>query len=210
MKRALCRGVLFAVLVLNAVAGHAHTLANTIVSVRMTHPDTVTITIAADADPLIAKLEALAGVAASEPPATAASRRARIGSLFPALRAHIDARAAGTLLKLELQDIAVDDTAQVEIHLTATNASGPSTFTWRSTFIFGAYQLATRSGSDAEIVEWLQGPQTSTAITLEPSRAEVGTSAPHAIGIRIGHSLAMAALVIFVIGRRRATRKRPA
>jgi hypothetical protein len=65
MNSALGRGVLVAVLVLGATAGHAHTLASTIVSVTMTHHNRVTITIAAEADPLIAKLEALAGVSAS-------------------------------------------------------------------------------------------------------------------------------------------------
>jgi hypothetical protein len=209
MNRALGRGVLFAVLVLGATAGHAHTLASTIVSVTMTHPNRVTITIAAEADPLIAKLEALAGVSGSGPLTTARERRARIESLFPALRAHIDARVAGTPL-------VVDDTAQTEIHLTARMPTGAPTFTWRSTFIFGAYRLSTRSGDGAGAIEWLQGPQTSTPIALEALRQEAdGTAEPDASALwqyrtRIGHSLAMAALVIFVISRRRASRKRPA
>ncbi len=95
MSHVLCRGVLFAALVLNAAAGRAHTLASTIVSVRMTDPDTVVITIAAEADPLIAKLEALAGAAAADPPATADHRRRRIESLFPTLLEHLDARVGG-------------------------------------------------------------------------------------------------------------------
>ena len=212
MNSALGRGVLFAVLVLGATAGHAHTLASTIVSVTMTHPDLVTITIAAEADPLIAKLEALAGVSASGPLTTARERRARIESLFPTLRAHIDARVAGTPLVLDLQDVAVDDTAQTEIHLTARMPTGAPPFTWRSTFIFGAYRLATRSSDAADAIEWLQGPQTSTPIALEAPRAEAdGTTEADSSALwqhrtRIGHGLAMASVVIFVIGRRRASR----
>src|SRR5687767_1153080 len=213
MNSVLGRGVLFAVLVLGATAGHAHTLASTMVSVTMTRPNLVSITIAAEADPLIAKLEALAGVSASDPPTTDRERRARIESLFPTLRAHIDARVAGTLLVLDLQDVAVDDTAQTEIHLTARMPTRAPTFTWRSTFIFGAYRLSSRSGDPADAIEWLQGPQTSTPIALEAPRAEdqgatkAGGFALWQYGTRIGHGLAMAALVIFVIGRRRASRR---
>ena len=214
MNSALGRGVLYAVLVLGATAGsgQAHTLASTIVSVTMTHPNRVTITIAAEADPLIAKLEALAGVSASGPLTTARERRARIESLLPTLRAHIDARVASTPLVLDLQDVAVDDTAQTEIHLIARMPTGAPTFTWRSTFIFGAYRLSTRSGDAADAIEWLQGPQTSTPIALERPRAEAdGTAAADASAFwqhrtRIGHGLAMTALVIFIIGRRRASR----
>jgi hypothetical protein len=167
----------------------------------MARPDTVTITIAAEADPLIAKLEALASMTASGPPTTADSRRARITSLFPTLRAHIDARAAGTPLTLALEDVAVDDTAQTEIHLTARLPAGARTFTWRNTFVFGAYQLVTKSGSAAEVVEWLQGAQTGRTMTLERVRAEGVASAPSLN--RIGHSLAMGALLVYVICRRR-------
>ena len=171
-------GVVLAVLLLNAAVGQAHTLASTIVSVAMTRPDTVTITIAAEADPLIAKLEALAGIAASEPPATRDGRRARIEWLFPTLREYIDARVAGTPLVVELQDVTVDDTAQTELRLTAKlpsgSAGGPhqdrGAFTWRCTFIFGAYQFA--SGDEVEDVQWLQGSQASTPIALQLSRCQ--------------------------------------
>ena len=201
MKGCLRCWVVLALLLLNVAAGHAHTLASTIVSVAMPRPETVIIRIAAEADPLIAKLEALAGLAASDPPTTTDHRRARLTALFPTLRAHIDARAAGTPLMLELEDVAVDDTAQTEIHLTARLPAGARTFTWRNTFIFGAYQLVTTSGSAPEAVEWLQGPQTSRSIALEHVRAEGVSSAPWLN--RIGHSLAMGALVVYVICRRR-------
>ena len=202
MNRALGRGVLVAVLVLGATAGHAHTLASTIVSVTMTHPNRVTMTIAAEADPLITKLEALAGVSASGPLTTARERRARIESLLPTLRAHIDARVAGTPLVLDLQDVAVDDTAQTEIHLIATMPVRWPSLTWRCTFIFGAYQIV--SGDAGEGVQWLQGPQTSAPISLVPPRAERPSSA---LGLtRIGHSLAMGAMVVYFIRRHRRQR----
>jgi hypothetical protein len=203
MNASSCRGVLCAVLVLRAATAHAHALASTIVSVTMTRPGTLEVTIAAEADPFIAKLEALAGIATSDPPTTREGRRSRIESLFPTLRSHIDGRVTGIPLVLELQDVAVDDTAQVEMHLTAKVGDGPQTFSWRSTFIFGAYQLATRSGGAAERVEWLQGPQTSAPITLEPIHATGGASVGGSTGLRIGHGLAMCVLVVYILRRRR-------
>jgi len=193
MNNARGGGVLFAFLVLSGAAVDAHTLAGTIVSVGTSRDNEVNITIAAEADPLIAKLEALAGVSASEPPTTARDRRDRIASMFSTLRAHIDARVAGSPLILDLHDVVVDETAQTEIHVTAKMPAGQSMFTWQCTFIFGAYQLSTRSGSDAEAIEWLQGPQTSTPIALRGSPPG---------GNRVAAGLAMAAFTVYIIGRR--------
>jgi hypothetical protein len=203
MNRVCVAWVSVAVVVLNAAAGYAHSLASTIVSAIVNRPGIVTVTIAAEADPLIAKLETLADVPPSNA-ATSAERRARLESLCPTLLAHIDARVTGTPLAFELQDVVVDDTAQVEMHFTARIPESSPLFTWRSTFIFGAYQLAITSGDAADVVQWLQGPQTSTPVALEPSRAEA-----HFSGVwltRIGHGLAMGALVVFVLLRRRTAR----
>jgi hypothetical protein len=204
MNRACVIAAVVAVAVLNAAVGYAHSLVSTIVSVIVDRPGIVMVTIAAEADPLIAKLETLAGVPPSNA-ATTAERRVRLESLFPTLRAHIDARIAGTPLAFELRDVAVDDTAQVEMHLTARMPGASPMFTWRSTFIFGAYQLAITSGHAAEFVQWLQGPQTSTPIALEPSHSEVRSSALWLT--RIGHGLAMGALVVFVLLRRRSAHR---
>jgi hypothetical protein len=207
MSKDLFCAVVLALALLTATAGQAHTLASTIVSAAMGRPGTVTIAIAAEADPLIAKLEALAGTPPSHFPPTAEGRRARIEALFTTLRAHIDARVAGTPLTLELQDVTVDDTAQTEVHLTARLQESPKggrrervdAFTWRCTFIFGAYQF---TGSHAGQVEWLQGPQTSAPVALEGARAEALSSARFT---RVGHSLALGALVVYVICRRRGS-----
>jgi hypothetical protein len=199
----LLRGIVLALVLLKAPAGHAHTLASTVVSAAMGEPGTVIITIAAEADPLIAKLEALAGIPASEPPATADGRRARLETLFPTLRAHIDARVTGAPLMLALHDVTVDDTAQTEVRVMARVPGSPEgharvdAFTWRCTFIFGAYQFTSTRGQ----IEWLQGPRTSAPVALDEARAEAPSSAPRFT--RIGYSLAMGALVVYVICRRR-------
>jgi hypothetical protein len=196
-----------AFLLLNAAAALGHTLAGTMISVAATPTGAVTVTIEAEADPLIAKLETLAGTVAPDPPKTSAERRARIESLFPTLRANIDARIERRPIVLELQDIAVDNTAQTEIRLTGQVPPGHPIFTWRSTFIFGAYRVTIRRGRTGEVIEWLQGSQTSTPITLEPPDAEADASALRLSSNRIGFSLAMAALVVYVLCRRRTAHR---
>jgi hypothetical protein len=200
MSRLLSAVFVIATLLLHVTRVNAHVLAGTIVSVALSRPDSVTVTIEAEADPLISKLEALGGVT-SNTPLTQDERRARLESLFPVLRAHIDGRLSGRPLDFTLRDVAVDDTAQVEVRLTASVPQGTQSFTWRSTFIFGAYQLKTTSGDEGEAVEWLQGPQTSTPIALTPSPDDVVAAGrlPH---IRIVHGLAMGALVVYVLTRR--------
>lgn len=186
-------GVVFAAVLGGAIPVHTHSLANTIVSVTMTPHLMVDVTIAAEADPLIAKLETLGGRSASEAPATSAERRARLESLVPTLRAHIDARVAGEPVSFELRAVDVDDTAQTSIHLTAPIPPGSATFTWGCTFIFGAYQLSTRSGNGVEAIEWLQGSQASKPVALQASPPGAN---------RIAAGVAMTALVVFIIGRR--------
>jgi hypothetical protein len=183
--------------------GHAHTLANTVVSVATTHPGIVDVTIDAEADPLIAKLEILAGVSPSGA-TTTAERRRRIESLEAALRAHIDMRAAATSLTLALRDVTVDATAQTVIRLTAGVPPGSATVTWRNTFIFGAYQLVIDNGGADDRAEWLQGPQTSTPIALTGRSGDSDSIAERVAQRRVSHGLAMGVLVVFMIFRRRA------
>ena len=196
-----------AFLLLSAVAALGHTLAGTIISVAATSTGTVTVTIEAEADPLIAKLEMLAGTGARAPPTTSAERRGRIESLFPTLRANIDARIERQPIVLELQDVAVDDTAQTAIRLIGTLPPGPPAFTWRSTFVVGAYRVTIRRGGTGEVIEWLRGAQRSTPITLELPDAEADASALRLADNRIGFSLAMAALVVYVLCRRRTAHR---
>jgi hypothetical protein len=196
-----------ALVLLNMAAVLGHTLAGTMISVAATSSDTVTITIEAKADPLIANLETLVGKDALDPPATNVQRRARIESLFPTLRANIDARIERQPIVLELQDVAMDDTAQTAIRLIGKLPSGHSIFTWRSTFIFGAYRVTIRRDGTDEAIEWLRGSQTSTPITLELPDAEAHASARRLASNRIVFSLALAALVVYVLFRRRTAHR---
>lgn len=202
--RTLQRAAIVLALLSFAASSHAHALATTTVSIVETRAGLIEVTIEAEADALIAKLEALAGIPGTIP-ATMAARREALESLIPTLQAHIDARVNGAPLDLTLRDITVDDTAQAAIHFTASASSESREFTWRSTFIFGAYQLTIKSGHDSDKVQWLQGPQTSAPITLVPAGglAEAEASALRVFGSRISNGLMMSALVVFVLVRRR-------
>jgi hydrogenase/urease accessory protein HupE len=161
-----------------AVRVAAHPLATTTVSLAPGDRGTVDIAIAAEADPLIAKLEALAlaGIADSSIEATREGRQARLIDLSQTLISHIDLRADGISMIPVLSAVSVDETGQAEIRLIATlpsstvrlkaDTTSATTLTWRSTFVFGSYPLAVRTMDGHEVVEWLQGPQASSPIAL--------------------------------------------
>ena len=195
-----------AVLLVNAATTHGHTLAGTIISVSVSRPEIVTITIAAEADPLITKLEALAGTSTSDSAMTSAARRARIVSLLPTLLANVEASIGRQRLALELQDVVVDDTAQTEIRLRGRMPPDATAFTWRSTFVVGAYRM-TIVGRAGEVIEWLQGSQTSTPVDLDSQPASNERLALQANITRIGHGLAMGALIVYFVRRRRAAQR---
>jgi len=195
-----------AVLLVNAATTHGHTLAGTIISVSVSRPEIVTITIAAEADPLITKLEALAGTSTADSVMTSAARRARIVSLLPTLLANVEASIGRQRLALELQDVVVDDTAQTEIRLRGRMPPDATAFTWRSTFVVGAYRM-TIVGRAGEVIEWLQGSQTSTPVDLDSQPASNERLALQANITRIGHGLAMGALIVYFVRRRRAAQR---
>lgn len=195
-----------AVLLVNAATTHGHTLAGTMISVSVSRPEIVTITIAAEADPLITKLEALAGTSTADSVMTSAARRARIVSLLPTLLANVEASIGRQRVALELQDVVVDDTAQTEIRLRGRMPPDATAFTWRSTFVVGAYRM-TIVGRAGEVIEWLQGSQTSTPVDLDSQPASNERLALQANITRVGHGLAMGALIVYFVRRRRAAQR---
>jgi hydrogenase/urease accessory protein HupE len=151
----------------------AHPLATTTVSIAVDHGPGLDVAIAADVDPLIAKLEALAGLPASSP-RTREDRAERLRALMATLFTHIDLRVDDARTMPVLRQITIDETAQAEIRLTAAMAPGAREVTWRSTFIFGSYPVAVRGSDGREAIEWLQGPQPSAPIALAAAATPVG------------------------------------
>ena len=171
-----------ATLLLSGSATRAHPLATTTVLLVATQDGQLNLTIAADADALIAKLETLAdkpvsaavGSPVSAARSTAAERRARLETLSSALVDGIEARINESPLVWRLRDVLVDDTAQTEMHFTATMPAGSRTLTWRSTLASGSYPVAVRSLEGQEVITWLQGRQASEPIRLDSARAPGG------------------------------------
>lgn len=161
-----------AVVMILAESATAHPLATATISIAATEAGIVTLTFTADADALVARLEALDEAPVS--PLGAEKRRARIQSLFPELAAHIDLRADEMPLALRLERILVDDKAQAELHLTAAVPSAARALTWRSSLVAGSYPIAMRSADGQEVIEWLHGSQASEPLALGAARAPSG------------------------------------
>jgi hydrogenase/urease accessory protein HupE len=171
---AVCRALaVVAAVVTFAAPVAAHPLATATVSIVASGTGTLNLTIAADADALIARLEALAGSPVSLT-RTSAERRARIESLSSTLVAHIELRSGESPLALRLQDVVIDETAQAEIRLTTAMPAGADSVTWRTTLVARSYPIAVRSTDGHEVVEWLQGPQLSRPLELDAPRAPAG------------------------------------
>src|SRR5262245_26706205 len=132
----------------------AHPLATTTVSI-VARGSALDVTISADADPLIAKLEVFGNRTASTPH-TADERARRLRELAGSLLSRIDLRADGSALSLTGLSIAVDDTAQVSWRFSAPLANDTQAITWSCAFIFGSYPLAVRAADGREVIEWLQ------------------------------------------------------
>jgi len=175
----------------------AHPLATTTVAIAV-RSDDVHVIIAADADPLIAKLEALGDLAPSAI-RTGDERTARLRDLTATLLSHLDLRTDGSPLALESQRVSVDDTGQATWQLRASLPPRAQSLTWRSTFIFGSYPLAVRQMSGRESVEWLQGPETSAPVAIHNG----GSSLSFPRGLVMGFThIVPAGLdhILFVVG----------
>jgi len=184
----------------------AHPLATTTVAIAVSGSGALDVSISAAADPLIEKLEALAGLPPSEPRQTRDDRAARLRRLGTALLTHIDLRVDETPAALVVRDVIVDATAQAEIHLTAASPPDARHVTWRSTFIFGSYPVAVRDADGMEAIEWLQGPQTSGPMSLNAPRAPLELARGLAMGfthiVPAGLDHILFVLGLFLLSRR--------
>ncbi|HKE84148.1 MAG TPA: HupE/UreJ family protein [Vicinamibacterales bacterium] len=196
---------LLALVAIVGIRAEAHPLATTTVSISLETRDRLTISIAADADALIAKLEALAGSAATKA-TTADDGRTRLRDLMPTLISHIEVRVDGTPVIPALDSIEVDGTRQAAIGLHAPMPPGASGVTWRSTFVFGSYPLAMRSADGQEVVQWLQGPETSAPMPIDATSRPLnfmrglGMGFTHIVPAGIDHILFVVGL--FLLSRR--------
>ena len=136
----------------------------------------ITVTINADAAPLIDKLDALS-------PA-----RASVGDDLERVRLHGDllrsfsvVSADKTPVALAMRTVSRNADGQVEITLTGSLPSVAQNVAWRSRLIYGAYPLSVSHGSDpVESVFWLQGPEESPGVPVRVSSMTVAAFSGYA------------------------------
>jgi hydrogenase/urease accessory protein HupE len=145
----------------------AHPVATTTVAVVIDANGRVVATITADADPLIAKLEALSDDPLPNQHATTpAARAARLDSLRSTLLARVSLSFDGSAAGFVAAPATVNDTGQATIRLTAVAPAGARTLTWSSSLVYGSYPVAVRTADGREAVQWLQAQESSEPVTL--------------------------------------------
>ena len=161
--------------VMTAIAS-AHPAGTTSVSIAAAGPRVVRVTIAADAGPLLAKLEVLSGTGPGQSPVSPMEERLRIDALRTTVLAHVELTNGGAPRALSWSDVTVGDDQRATIHLTAIDTDPSQPIVWRTSLVFGSYALVMRPAhSAADTVEWLQGPEPSTAVTLEQAMTRATT-----------------------------------
>ena len=147
----------------------AHPTGTTSVSIAPRNDQAIEISITADADPLAAKLEALAREPQASSTATAA---VRIAALRQVVLDHVVLTVGQEPSALEWLDVAVNSDARVTIRLVARGPYASAPIVWRTSLVFGSYALVVRpAGSSSDVVEWLQGTESGTPVMLEAPAA---------------------------------------
>jgi hydrogenase/urease accessory protein HupE len=165
----------------------------------------VTVTLNADAAPLIAKLDALSADRRSlgegwlDPAAAKQLERVRLrGDVIRAL-SFLSADQAPVALTIDIVRRNAD--GQVEITLSGSLPSDARSLAWQSRLIYGAYPLSVSHGSNnVESVFWLQGSEASPAMPVRVSSQSVATFTGYA-GLGFVHILPGGLdHILFVIG----------
>jgi hydrogenase/urease accessory protein HupE len=145
----------------------AHPVSTTTVAVAVGADGRSVATITADADPLIAKLEALSvDPLPNRSAATATERASRLDALSATLLAHVTAAFDGQVIRLVAEPADVTDTGQATIRLTGVAPAGARMLTWSTSLVYGSYPLAVRAPDGREIVQWLQAQERSQPVAL--------------------------------------------
>lgn len=133
----------------------------------------VTVTLNADATPLLTTLDALAGQPAGEGPLLE-----RVAAHAPLIVERTFVVADGARVALTAGLPRVNEDGQVEIPLTGSLPDGAATLTWQSRWTFGTYPMSvTRGGGTTETVYWLDGQAVSESIPVREPGAHAATLA---------------------------------
>ncbi len=155
-----------ALLTILAARPAAHPTSTTAVTIEVTADREARVRFVADADALLAKLDA-----ASAPAALEERLRDQSVALLDRLALTFDGRRAA----LRLQRLSVDAEGLATLHLLAPAAEA-RVLTWQTSLVLGAYPMVVRVAHRPEVVRWLQGPETSEPFELR------GVSSTRALG----------------------------
>lgn len=131
----------------------------------------VTVILNADATPLLATLDALAGTPVVD------------GPVLSRVAAHTALIVDRSLVMVDGVRVAliagaprINDDGQVEVPLTGVLPDEGSTLTWQSRWIFGTYPMSlTRGDATTETVYWIDGQALSESIPVQASGTHVAT-----------------------------------
>jgi len=163
----------------------AHPTANTEIILALSDRPQFEVTILTDLDPLVLKLEALAGLRPSDNLSIDA-REGRIVSLGRTLLEHLDLRFDDRPAALDLVAIERprDRPGTVVVRLSGRAPATPSHARWRTDLVFGSYPFVVRTSPDREVFEWLNGPERSQRYPLDAGAGPIQSS-------QIGRSIAL-------------------
>jgi hypothetical protein len=131
----------------------------------------VTVTLNADATPLLATLDALAGQRATDGPPLS-----RAAAHVPLLVERTFIVADGARVALTAGVPRINEDGQVELALTGSLPDTAMTLTWQSRWIFGTYPMSVTRGDDTtETVFWLDGQAVSDPIPVRVPGTHVAT-----------------------------------
>jgi hydrogenase/urease accessory protein HupE len=156
----------------------------------------VTVTLNADAQPLLLKLDAL--VSSKPSKEDVIDRVARHSELIRTLSM---VKTNGLPVQLTRGAVRINEDSQVEIVLIGELPNDASLLTWQSRLIYGAYPLSVSHGTDpVESVFWLQGAEESPAMSAYATVESVATFTGYT-GLGFVHILPRGLdHILFVIG----------
>src|SRR5262249_17748542 len=148
----------------------AHPVSTTTVAVVIEPGGRYVATITADADPLIAKLEALsADPLPAGRPTDASERAVCLDALKVALLTHVTLAFDDRPVTPAVAPASVSEGGQATIPLPGAAPPDARTVTWSSSLVFGSYPVAVRAPDGRDVVQWLNAQDRSDPVALAGS-----------------------------------------
>ena len=186
----------------------AHPAADTEVVVTLDRTGACEVMFTTARDPLVLKLEALAGKP-PDPPLSDAAREGRILTLHSTLAGHLELIVDGHPVTLTLiaTEGVTDRPGRITIRFAGRLPSSASQLQWRTRLVYGSYVFAVRrdrgdGSAPLEAFEWINGADLSSThrVVVDPTRPQ-GISLWRLVGLGFAHILPHGLdHILFVLG----------